>query len=372
MQFHFFKPGESLLSIAREYGVSPARLIEDNAITDPDRPADGECFVIYRHSRTYTVRGGDSVPAISKRFAKDARALYALNPSIRKNKLLYPGQILSLGGASPMLGAIFTLAFADLSSSIQDLAPFSSALTYLAITPCFDLSESEFHEESHAKLLSFCKENGIVPLLVCTLSAPLDGNALTAALTRIGTCGYGGILLRPVPGAEAYLGKIKQRGLIAAYFGEEGDTHSLSQAADLIVRMPRSPEESFASLTARLSGEYDSDLLGKLIPCIPPFGSVRENGIDIAAPYTASPARLAYRRNTGILRLEDGRPAVRYRTLERGKETEYEIRFEDPFSIQKGLAEIGESGLGGVGLEIPNIHPAIGIQISSCFDIIHP
>ena len=68
MQIYTVKSGDSIYSIAREFGTTPARIIADNELTDPGRLAVGQSLVILEPTRTYTVRGGDTLMGIADLF----------------------------------------------------------------------------------------------------------------------------------------------------------------------------------------------------------------------------------------------------------------------------------------------------------------
>ena len=56
MQIHRVKEGESIYSIAREYGVHPSKIIENNGIRNPSRLTVGRELLILIPTRTYTAR----------------------------------------------------------------------------------------------------------------------------------------------------------------------------------------------------------------------------------------------------------------------------------------------------------------------------
>ena len=46
MNIHVVKPGDTLLDIAGQYGVSPQRIVSDNAIADENRLVVGQALVM--------------------------------------------------------------------------------------------------------------------------------------------------------------------------------------------------------------------------------------------------------------------------------------------------------------------------------------
>ena len=56
MDIHVVRPGDTLYSIAQQYGVSMARLLEDNDPPDPARLSVGQTLVVRYPKQVYRVR----------------------------------------------------------------------------------------------------------------------------------------------------------------------------------------------------------------------------------------------------------------------------------------------------------------------------
>ncbi|MCI8589840.1 MAG: LysM peptidoglycan-binding domain-containing protein [Clostridiales bacterium] len=94
MRIHVVQPGETITGIAQIYGVSAARIISDNAISDPGRLVVGQALIILIPETTYTVMPGDTLFSVSERFGVDPLVLVQNNPELAVNAQLYPGQVL--------------------------------------------------------------------------------------------------------------------------------------------------------------------------------------------------------------------------------------------------------------------------------------
>ena len=68
MVIHTVKSGETLYKISKLYGVSPAKIIENNGLRHPDRLSVGKKLLILTPTKSYTVRGGDTIERIARRF----------------------------------------------------------------------------------------------------------------------------------------------------------------------------------------------------------------------------------------------------------------------------------------------------------------
>lgn len=112
---HVVKPGETLYSIARLYGVSVAALTYLNKITDPSRIYVGQHLIIPRGSNqpvptgtpaptatprpltpiVYVVQPGDTLYSIARRYGTTVQAIAALNNIVNPSRI-YAGQRLTI------------------------------------------------------------------------------------------------------------------------------------------------------------------------------------------------------------------------------------------------------------------------------------
>ncbi len=176
MQIHTVKSGDSIYSIAREYGVPPSRIITDNMLENPSRLAVGEDIVILFPEETYTVRGGDTLDSIARSYGTTVNDLYRNNPILGGVPRVYPGQILNISYSEPPLGDIaingYAYPFID-RATLRRTLPY---LTYLSVFSYGIRSDGTLIEpENDAELIDLAGEYGTVPLLVLT-SLSENGN----------------------------------------------------------------------------------------------------------------------------------------------------------------------------------------------------
>lgn len=79
MKIHVVKKGETVLSIARQYGVSPGLLQRQNQVPPDGALVPGQTLVVLEAEKTHTVRPGDTVWSIARRYGITVRALYQNN-----------------------------------------------------------------------------------------------------------------------------------------------------------------------------------------------------------------------------------------------------------------------------------------------------
>ena len=94
MDIHVVRPGDTMYQLARQYGVSMDRLIQDNQLPDPSQLVVGQAIVIRYPALTHTVRAGDSLYSIAQAHDTTAVQLLRNNPALQGRDLIYPGQVI--------------------------------------------------------------------------------------------------------------------------------------------------------------------------------------------------------------------------------------------------------------------------------------
>ena len=162
---HVVRRGETVYSIARQYGVDPRRLMIDNGVPDTGALAVGQTLAIRFPQQVYAVRKGDTLSSIARTFGVSVRQLYRRNFQLRGRAHLTPGQILVISYQGEKLGTITTNSYAYpyIDQSLLDaelpymscLTPFTYGITVAgALLPLED-----------GRLLTAAAELGSLPLM---------------------------------------------------------------------------------------------------------------------------------------------------------------------------------------------------------------
>lgn len=132
MDIHVVRAGESLYSIAEEYGVSLARLMADNQLPDPSRLAVGQTIVVRYPVEVYTVQPGDTLASVARETGVPAQTLLQNNPNLRGESVIYPGQALVLRYQGEKRGTLsvngYAYPFID-KGLLQRTLPYLTNLT---------------------------------------------------------------------------------------------------------------------------------------------------------------------------------------------------------------------------------------------------
>ena len=126
-QLYTVKPGDSMYTIARQFGIPLSSLIAANPqVSDPNLIFPGQSLCVPGSmippmtcpgGFVYTVQSGDSLFAIAVRFGVTLEAIKAANPQIGNPDLIYPGQAVCVPAPRPPVmcpnGILYTIRPGD-------------------------------------------------------------------------------------------------------------------------------------------------------------------------------------------------------------------------------------------------------------------
>lgn len=139
MDIHVVRPGDTVYSVAQQYGVPMSQLLNDNQLPDPSRLVVGQTLVIQYPSETYTVRDGDTLTSVAAAHSMTARQLLRNNPVLRGEDRLTPGQTLVISYQQEKEGTLTVNGYAyphidrgllqRTLPYLSDLTPFTYGFT---------------------------------------------------------------------------------------------------------------------------------------------------------------------------------------------------------------------------------------------------
>ena len=165
MQIHTVKPHDTIFKIARAHSVSPMKIIENNDLENPDKLAVGQKLLILTPTRTYNVRGSDTVERILSRFDMKRRELLRKNPYLAGENNIYPGQILSIRHNTPTYGTAYANGYFYEGTPRDRLSMAMPYLTYLTVAGARRVGNRVGLLFDVKPPLSAAKENAKIPLL---------------------------------------------------------------------------------------------------------------------------------------------------------------------------------------------------------------
>ena len=391
MIIHTVKAGENVLDIARMYGVPPMKIIEDNALSNPDMTVNGQKIAIFRPTRTYVVRGGDTLRRVSHRFGVRENELYCNNPSLMGEGKIYPGQLLSIYYDQPLNGSIAVDGYVFENFSEEKLLRALPYLTYLTVSGYIYDGNAVNGSPCGGRVTELASGKGVSLLMRIFLPGDTVGNAdafCDAVVSEAVSGGYTGVTLsafrlaqkRPEDYAELVFTLKKRLMSNDMILFTETDANSLPGEKAVLggnisdgnvlmyskTQLSDIPDFSLGEEHVyRAAAEHYEN--GKVLMDLPCFGMNR-CGAEMR-PVTAGEAReIAYRNGCDILYDPDKKIChFSYHERSGGMWKEREIFFESPENNEAKLSLCGELGFMGVSFDIERIDVASLMMINTMF-----
>ncbi len=166
MIIHVVQPGETIQSIADEYGVNSARLIQDNDLTNPDNLAVGQTIVIVYPRQVHTVQEGDTLLSIAQSYGVSELQLLRNNPYLLDREYIYPGETIVIDYMDEKIGNIVTNGYAYPYIDLKILQKNLLYLTYLSVFNYVVTSNGELNEVDDMDIINLAKSYGVAPIMV--------------------------------------------------------------------------------------------------------------------------------------------------------------------------------------------------------------
>lgn len=170
MDIHVVKAGDSLYSLAQQYGVGVDALYAANGLTELPYLVVGQALVIPTVEISHTVRAGESLFTIARRYGTTVDSIIALN-SIENPDAISPGTVLRIPVREKNYGFIEVNGFIEPSTAqretqiIQEVGEF---LTYLSPFSYQVRADASLVPINDAAMLAQARAHRIGALLVVT------------------------------------------------------------------------------------------------------------------------------------------------------------------------------------------------------------
>lgn len=164
MIIHVVKPGESLYSISKLYGVDMNKIIKDNEIVNPNNLVVGQTIVVLEGNRKHKVMPGQSLYSIAKIYGINTKDLLSANPGL--GNILMPGQVINIPDRTRKFGTIEVNGYAFPNIDMDVLTKTLPNLTYLSIFSYEVKMDGSFKEVNDLPLIQAAKKFRVAPLMV--------------------------------------------------------------------------------------------------------------------------------------------------------------------------------------------------------------
>lgn len=168
MYIHVVKPGESIYSIARQYGVPWQKVVSDNELQNPSQLVVGQTIVILEGSRQYVVRPGESLYLIALQNQVRISDILKANPQITDASNLTPGQTITIPPRNIKFGSIEVNGYAFPNINQETLRKTLPYLTYLSIFSHQVNADGSLDPINDTPLIQAARAARVAPLMVIT------------------------------------------------------------------------------------------------------------------------------------------------------------------------------------------------------------
>ncbi len=167
MIIYTVKNGDTLYSIAREFGVTIAELERFNGLPDANLITVGQDVLIPVSGSIHTVTAGESLYSIASHYSVPLDSVINANPDIRPPYTIYPEQIIRIPEPSTKR-TISVNGYAYPSINRNVLGQTLPYLTYLSIFSHRVTSTGSLDSLNDSELIKLAKAGRVAPIMVIT------------------------------------------------------------------------------------------------------------------------------------------------------------------------------------------------------------
>ncbi len=167
MIIYTVKNGDTLYSIAREFGVTIAELERFNGLPDANLITVGQDVLIPVSGSIHTVTAGESLYSIASHYSVPLDSVINANPDIRPPYTIYPEQIIRIPEPSTKR-TISVNGYAYPSINRNVLGQTLPYLTYLSIFSHRVTSNGNLDSLNDSELIKLAKAGRVAPIMVIT------------------------------------------------------------------------------------------------------------------------------------------------------------------------------------------------------------
>lgn len=167
MTIHVVKEGDTLSSIAEQYGVSAERIIIENELPNPEKLILGQSIGIRVPGVVHTVVEGDTLYSIAEKYGTTPTQILQNNPRVAVNESLSPGEVLVITyTGEEVIDTVVINGYAYPFIEREVLRKTLPFLTYLSIFTYGFTPEGELVPVKDEELIASAKEFGVGPIMM--------------------------------------------------------------------------------------------------------------------------------------------------------------------------------------------------------------
>lgn len=171
MIIHVVQAGDTINSIADQYGITSAKLIQDNGLQPKDSLVPGQTIVIVYPDQIYIVKEGDTLAGIAAENGISVMQLLQNNPFLSDRQYIYPGEELVIRYNNKK-GEMTVNGFASLFIDKRVLVKTLPFLTYLTLFGDYITENADIISADASEVIQLAKAYGVAPMLSLSAYTP--------------------------------------------------------------------------------------------------------------------------------------------------------------------------------------------------------
>lgn len=175
MDIHVVSRGESLYSIARQYGVPVSRIVLDNALGTNTNLTPEQTLVILYPSESYVVKEGDSLFTIARASNTTVNQLLRNNPVLRGRNVVQPGQTLVIRYEGEKIGTFSVNGYSYPGINVDTLRRTLPYLTHLTVFTNTITENGDLIPIDDTNVLNIAAEYPVKPYMSISNLQPAGG-----------------------------------------------------------------------------------------------------------------------------------------------------------------------------------------------------
>lgn len=169
MTIHVVQPGETILDIAKTYGVTTERIVLDNELINPNQLVVGQSIVIINTGVvTYTVQESATLETIADKFGVPEMQLLRNNPQLSFGKVVDYGETIIISYDMENKRKISTNGYSYPFINEEILCKTLPFLTYITVFAYWATLEGDIIQIDDRRIIEIAKEYGVAPLMLFT------------------------------------------------------------------------------------------------------------------------------------------------------------------------------------------------------------
>ncbi len=168
MIIYTVRQGDSIYSIGRRFGVSPQRIADDNMLQNPEQLVVGQTIVIVTDAIRHTVAPGETLFTLARRYGTTVGRILEANPDITNPAAIYPGQSIIIPVPNQKLGNIDVNGYAFptiTSNTLQNTLPH---LTFISPFSYQVRADGSLVPLNDTAIIQAARAQNVAPLMVIT------------------------------------------------------------------------------------------------------------------------------------------------------------------------------------------------------------